>query len=266
MSLHQFDAHLVRKKAVLEIGAIVDAGSEDGNHRFSFASRRCAGRQRTPQLSRIMADFLHLDLGEKFGKHLQHGFPVFEHVADTRRSAGIVLKHVKFVIAGPDDIGADDMGINAARRIDADHLRQEGGVVGDQLDRHPARAQYFLAVIDIIEKGIDRPDSLLDAFRQLAPLARRQHARHNIKGDQPLVGFILAVNIEGDPGFPEKGFRLGRLSMQPFDVFAIKPVFIFLIRRPDIFPATQHFIEQSISPYTQLSNPPSPWLTSAPTP
>ena len=139
MALDQFHAHLVREKAVLEIGAVVDARRQDGNNRLALAPGRRAGRQRTAQLAGILADFLHLDLGKKLGKHLQHGFAIFQHIADPRRGAGIVLEHVEFFVAGADDIGSDNMGVNAARRIDADHLRQKGGVVGDQLDWHAAR-------------------------------------------------------------------------------------------------------------------------------
>ena len=263
MPFDQFHAHLVREKAVLEIGAIVDPRRQDGNNRLALAPGWRAGRQRTAQLAGILADFLHLDPGKQLGKHLQHGFPIFEHVADAGRGAGIVLEHVKFVIPGADNIGSDNMGIDAAGRIDADHLRQKGSIVGDKFDRHPARPQYFLTVIDIVEKGVDRPDPLFDAFRKLAPLASRKHARYHIKRDQPLVGLILAIDIEGDSGLPEKGFRLGGFAMQPFDVFAIEPVLVVLIRRPDIFPATQHFIEQSLSPCTQLSNPSSQRVTSA---
>ena len=146
------------------------------------------------------------------------------------------------------------MGVNAARWIDPNHLRQKCCIIGDQFDWHPARPQYFLAMIDIVEKGVDRANALLNAFRQFAPLARRKHARHNIKRNQPFVGFILAIDIESDPGFPKKGLRLCGFAMEPLDVFAIEPVFIVLIRGADISPATQHFIEQTISPWSKLSN------------
>ena len=75
----------------------------------------------------------------------------------------IVLQHEKLVVAGAHDIGADDVGVDAARRIDADHLRQERGVFGNQADRHAARAQDFLAVIDVVKKGIDGAHPLFDA-------------------------------------------------------------------------------------------------------
>jgi hypothetical protein len=48
----------------------------------------------------------------------------------------------------------------------ADHLRQEGLVLRDQLHGHPARAQDLLPVIDVVQKGVDRAHALLDPARQ----------------------------------------------------------------------------------------------------
>jgi hypothetical protein len=69
---------------------------------------------------------------------------------------------------GAHQIDADDMGVDPAGRRHADHLRQEGGRCGDQLDRHAARAQDFLPVIDVVQEGVDRAHPLLDPARQRA--------------------------------------------------------------------------------------------------
>ena len=94
---------------------------------------------------------------------MQHGLPVLQHVGDARRRAGIVLEHVKFVLAGAHQIGADNVCVDAARRLDADHLRQERLVLRDQLDRYAPGPQNLLAMIDVVKEGVDRGDALLDA-------------------------------------------------------------------------------------------------------
>ncbi len=48
----------------------------------------------------------------------------------------IVFENHEFVFAGADEIDADDVAVDAARRIDADHFRQEGRVLDDQLLGH----------------------------------------------------------------------------------------------------------------------------------
>ena len=90
------------------------------------------------QLVGIIFDRPDLVLEEQFREHLHHGFAVFQHVADTGWGAGIVFQHVELVFAGAHDVGADDMGIDAAWRPHADHFRQEGGVLLDQCARNAA--------------------------------------------------------------------------------------------------------------------------------
>ena len=75
-------------------------------------------------------------VGEQFREHLQHRFPVLQHVGDTGRCAGIVLQHEKLVLAGADEVHPDDVGENPAGRRDAQHLRQESVVILDQRRRN----------------------------------------------------------------------------------------------------------------------------------
>ena len=91
------------------------------------------GGQRLAQQLRIVLDRPHLDLLEQLREELHHRLAVFQHVGDAGGRARIVLEHEELVLAGAHDVDADDVGIDAARRPHADHLRQEGLVVGDQL-------------------------------------------------------------------------------------------------------------------------------------
>ena len=57
------------------------------------------------------------------------------------------------------------MRINAARRLDSNHMRQKRGIAADHLFGDTPGANDFLIVIDIMQKGIDRAHTLLDATR-----------------------------------------------------------------------------------------------------
>ncbi len=75
--------------------------------------------------------------------------------------------------------------------------------------------QDFLAVIEIVDEGVERPHPLLDAGRQLAPFSGGEDARNDVEGDEPFGGLVVAIDREGDALAAED--RLGLLQ-RPLDV------------------------------------------------
>lgn len=129
----------------------------------------------------IVLDPLDLVFVEQFREHLHHRFAVFQHVADTGRCAGIVFQNVELVFAGPHDIGADDVGVDTARRFEADHLGQEGLVALDEFAGNATGADDFLLVIDVVEECVECQHPLLDTLRQLAPFATGDDSRDDVR-------------------------------------------------------------------------------------
>ena len=119
---------------------------------------------------------------KEFREHLHHRLAVFQHVADTGRSAGIVFQNIELVFAGAHDVGADDVRIDAARWPETDHLWQEGFVALDQL--LGTRPAMISCVVDVVEESVEGDDPLLDALRQLAPFAAGNDARDQVEGDE----------------------------------------------------------------------------------
>src|SRR3546814_9328422 len=78
-------------------------------------------------------------------------------------------------------------------------------------------------MIDVMQKRVQCPHALFDAARQAPPFTRRDDARDDIEGDQPLVGFILAIDVEGDAGGAEKGLGLLRLALDARRILAADP-------------------------------------------
>ena len=129
---------------------------------------------------------------------MHHRFPVFQHVGDAGRGAAIVFQHVEFILGDAHDVDADDVGIDAARRIDAHHLRHEGGVLDDDVCRDAPCPQDFLTVIDVVDEGVERPHPLFDAGRKPAPFRGRKHPGNDVEGDEAFGGFVVAIDGEGD--------------------------------------------------------------------
>ena len=53
------------------------------------------------------------------------------------------------------------MRIDATRRDKIHHLRQVGVILSDQINRHDARAQDFLTVVDVMQKRVQRTHPLV---------------------------------------------------------------------------------------------------------
>ena len=135
------------------------------------------------------------------------------------------------------------MGIDSARRGEADHIGQPGGIVAEQAFGHAACADDFLPVIEIVHEGVERTDPLLDPARQPTPFARVDDARHHVEGDQPLLGLILSVDIEGDSGPPKRLFGVAMLALEKRAVLIREPFLIPAIRVAHIAIGIVHLVE-----------------------
>ena len=109
---------------------------------------------------------------------------------------------------------------------------------------HAARAQYFLAVVDVVEEGVERLDALLDALRQPAPFGARKNARHDVEGDEPLGRLLLAIDGEGDARLAEDALGVAHLFGQPCRVLLFQPAFVSRIRMSQTGFLRPHFIER----------------------
>ena len=241
--LHQLDAHLVGEEGMLVIRGIVDARRQHGHHRIALAFHRRAGGEARMERLGIAADALHLVGREQLREHAQHRFAVLQHVADAGRRAGIVLQDVELLRPGADQVDADDVGVDAARRLHPDHLAEIGVVAGDHLHRQAPRPDDLLTVVDVVQEGVERAYPLLDTLRQLGPFAGRDDARHDVERDQPLARLGLAIDVEGDAGQAENRLRLAGLGAQVRWVLGGEPRLVSLVSVADRPVGTGHLIE-----------------------
>ena len=195
------------------------------------------------QVIRIILDRRHAVLGEQVREHVHHRFAVLEHVGHARGCARVVLQHEEVVLAGAHDVDADDVAVDAERRLDANHLGHEGRVGDDQFLGDLARLDDLLAVIDVVHEGVERAHALLDAGRQTAPFGRRDDARNDVEGDEPLGRFIAAVDGEGDAGAAEHRLRLEQLLLQIVELLRAEPFGDGLIGHAHTVTGAVHFIK-----------------------
>lgn len=224
-------------------GGVVDSGREDGNARLALAAGRSERGKALAKQIGIVLHRPHAVLVEEFRKHLHHGFPVFQHVADAGRRAGIVLQHIVLVFAGAYDVGTDDVGVDAARRPEADHLRQEGVVLLDQFARDAPGADDLLLVVDVVEKGVERDDALFDALGEPAPFAPGDDAGYEIEGDQFFGGIRVSVDCEGDARLTKNLFGFLRFRDEPVSVLTGIPLMISRIWLARAAVRIDHFVK-----------------------
>ena len=97
---------------------------------------------------------------------------------------------------------------------------------GDQFLGHAAGAQDLLAVVDVVEEGVERLHALLDALGQPPPFGAGNDARHDVEGDQPLGRFGLAIDGEGDAGLAEDALGVAHLFGKPRRILRLQPVVV----------------------------------------
>lgn len=129
----QLDTHLVGQERVFEIGAVIDAGRQQRDRRLGIEVSGRDAFERLQEGVRIIFDRPHPIAAEEVGEEMHHRLAVLQHIGDAGRRARIVFKDHELVLAGADEIDADDVTVDAARRVDTDHLGQEGRVLGDEL-------------------------------------------------------------------------------------------------------------------------------------
>ena len=101
----------------------------------------------------------------------------------------------------------------------------------------------LLAVIDVVHEGVERAHALLDAGRQPAPFGRRDDARDDVEGDEPLGRLVVAVDGEGDAGAAEQRLRLARFRFEVVELLRAEPFGDGLIGLAHTVAGAVHFIK-----------------------
>ena len=154
--------------------------------------------KRLQQVAGVVFDRADAIAAEQIREKMHHGFAVFQHVGNAGGRARIVFQNHEIVFARADDVDTDNVAVDAARWIDADHFWHERAVLNDQLVRDKSRLQDFLTVVDVIHESVQGFDALFDAGFQAAPLGSVNNARQDIEGDQAFARVFAAVDSKSN--------------------------------------------------------------------
>jgi hypothetical protein len=172
--------------------------------------RRRDRAQRGQQLLRVLVDAEHAVALEDGSELTLHGGAVLEHVARARGRAHVVLEHEVLAVLVAHDVDARHVRVDAAGRVDADHLAAEVARAEDEIGRDLALAEDPLAVVDVVQKGVQREHALNHAALDVIPLGARDHARDEVEREDPLEALLLAVDREADALVEER--RVDRVA------------------------------------------------------
>ena len=86
-------------------------------------------------------------------------------------------------------------------------------------------------MVDVVNERVERAHALLQAALEPDPLFERQHAGHDVEGDQALGAFVLAVDGERDADAVEQGIGLGALLRQALRGLVVEPLGIASVVR-----------------------------------
>ena len=236
LPFHQLHAHLLRKKGVLKIGAVVHAGRQHHHHRLCHGGRG-AGPQGFQQHVGVMRHGGHRMRAEKLRKKPHHHLAVFQHVGNPRGHTQVVFQHVIHAVAlrvgGPHDVDAGDVCIDVPGHLHASHLGAVLGVVQHQVGRNNARTQDVLPVVDVMDEAVERRHSLHQAALHLRPFMAGDDAGDQVERNQPLAArtaFVLgAIHRKRDAHAPKDHLGLGPAGLHHIHGLAREPLPIALV-------------------------------------
>ena len=99
-------------------------------------------------------------------------------------------------IAVADQVSAGDVTPNAAGRIESDAGLAERAGGEDQPLGNDLILKDLLLVIDVVDKEIQRIDTLLQAPLDPLPFRRLDDARDDVEGENPFRPGTIAVHVE----------------------------------------------------------------------
>ena len=99
-------------------------------------------------------------------------------------------------------------------------------------------------MIEIMQKGIERPDPLFDADGQAAPFGGGEDTWDDVEGNEALGGFFRAIDGEGDAEPAENAFGLLERALHIGLAERSHPVMDLHIGAANRAVRIQHFVEE----------------------
>ena len=181
----------------------------------------------------------------KLWQQAHHHLAIFQHIGHARGCAHIVFQNIKIVLIQTHNINAGNLNINIMRHMPARHQGAKMRIGEDNVGRDGASLQDLLLVINITQEHVQRPHALNEPCLKPCPFAARDHPWNEIKGDQSLAGFLIAINGKGNANAPEHHFRLCTAGGQKLAGRLVQPFLNLRIDSPVPSLGLHHFIKRN---------------------
>src|SRR5438874_3994249 len=226
---------------MLEISGVVDARRQQHDCRILFPCRRDVSKN----VEQFLAVIFHRPdpvLGKEIWKNTAHDLPVLNDVGNARRAARVIFENKKIAVAITHQIGAANVDVNVLRDAEVHELRPEMSRLPDVILGNHAIAQNRLAVIDVVQKEIERGDSLFQTAFDFLPFPGGDNSWNQIERKNALGSLGIAINSESH-ALAQKGKR------SEF-TFALELVFLqfgetlqqSLVMRPGLSRSSKHLV------------------------
>ena len=100
-------------------------------------------------------------------------------------------------------------------------------------------------MIDVAQEHVERAHPLLQALFEHRPFLGRHDPRDHVEGDQPFLGFGVAIDGEGDADPAEQQLRLLAAIFQGVRRRLLQPAGELQVGRAEVAAGPVHFIERN---------------------
>ena len=194
------DSHGPGEKGVLEISGVVDARAKQDRGRIA---RRAGWRhvvEDVDQVLRVTVDRTHPVPGEQLRKNALHGHAALQNIGDAGRTTGVVFENQIATVPVADQVGPAHVDVNVPRDIEAHEFRTEMLRAADDFLGNNPFLHDALLMVDVVEKGIQRVETLFEAPLNVTPFVTGNDTRHEIERKNAFRALLLVVvDRKGDP-------------------------------------------------------------------
>ena len=204
-TLHERDAHTAAKKAMLRIGRTERAGSQQHDHGIRL------GRMRPQHFQNAGGNIGNrVDAGvvERLGNDPREGATVLDHVGHAGSVAEIMVLHGERSIRQAANRDTAQVQKCIPRQREAGCWALEKLAAQNKGNRQHAVVQDLLWAVDVLEKMLERPQTLAHSGFQWTPLGGGKNLGQEVAEPGAGSPWAVAVDVESDTHLAHGGFKL----------------------------------------------------------
>ena len=207
----QRQAQVARQVGVFKIGFVVRAGRQQ--HHTAFGDR-AGGPHAVNQRAVSGGQTLHFHVAKGIREQQGNCQPIFQQVAQARRSLGALGHHRPLAVRTVGDVKCRNVQVGAARWLVTVHGAQVAGVAMHQSTWQQAVRQQGLWAVDIGHDTVQQPGALRHPNFDFGPVPLRHDHREQVQRPGPLRAIGICVNVVGHAVVTDFSLQVGAAVVQ----------------------------------------------------